>query len=293
MRVLKLHASLRYALSSVMFAGLWVLEARAHQQAKAALTQLEAERPAQDIDALIAENARLIELDQLRSKFVAEAAHELRAPITSLSLRLYLLENATPDRREKYVADFRAQLERLATLSEHLLALSRLDTFGTSEQFIRIDLNQIAEEVAISYRPMAEAAGLSLISEYTPNLPPVLGEPTQLARVGSNLVTNAIRYTTSGRVVVSTALDSVSKQACLTVKDTGPGIDPCDLPHLFDRFYRGKSSAHAGGSGLGRSIVKEIVDLHGGQITVESQPGEGTTFTVSFPLAQANAQAAD
>jgi signal transduction histidine kinase len=291
LRVLKLHSSLRFALSSAVFAGLWALESRARERANQALAQLQTElelRIVEQTASLAAENAQLIKLDQLKSKFIADAAHELRAPITSLNLRLYLLEHAAPDRHAEYLADLRYQLTRLNRLSEDLLAISRLDSLDATSEFTPLDLNRVVEEVVIAYRPMAEAAGLGLVSHYAPGLPLVLGDYGQLAQVGSNLVANAIHYTPSGQVTVSTILDVKLRQVCLQVQDTGVGIVPADLPHLFERFYRGHSRNGASGTGLGLSIVKEIVDLHGGSIEVESHVGSGSVFKVCLPLAEAD-----
>jgi len=289
MRVMKLHSSLRYVLSSAVFAGLWIVEARAREKAASALRQLESQMEhhiTERTSALTAENARLIELDQMKSRFIADAAHELRSPITALNLRLYLLEQATPERRPQYFADFKDQLARLTRLSEDLLALSRLDSFDATSHFALVDLNQVAEEVIIAYYPLAETAGLSLITEYAAQMKPVLGEHQQLVRVGSNLVANALHYTDVGQVKVRTVLDIEKQQACIEVQDTGLGIQPGDMPHLFERFYRGAHANGAPGTGLGLSIVKETVDLHGGSIRVESQVGSGSTFSICLPLAE-------
>lgn len=289
MRVLKLHSSLRYALSSALFAGLWMLEVRTREKVSASLQQLESElmhRVAERTSALAAENAHLIELDQLKSKFIADAAHELRSPITALNLRLYLLEHAAPENRSRYMTEFKEQLARLTRLSENLLAISRLDALDVTGHFSLVDLNQVAEEMVVAYRPLAETAGLNLVSEYAQPMQPVLGDQQQLIQVGANLLANAIHYTQSGQVLVKTLLDLENKQACIEVKDSGVGIDPQDMPYLFERFYRGQHSNGASGTGLGLSIVKEIVDLHGGSIHVESQVDSGSTFRVCLPLAQ-------
>lgn len=289
MRVLKLHSSLRYALSSAVMAGLWMLEVRAREQTESALTQLTAQVDTLDHERskLLAENARLIELDELKSRFIADASHELRTPITSLNLRLYMLEHAAPDQRPKYMTEIKEQLTRLNHLTDDLLTISRLDSFDAAAEFGAVDINQVMEDVLIAYRPLADATGLSLISRYTTNLPPVQGDRQRLAQVGSNLVANAIHYTPSGHVMVSTTLDVNGRTACLQVQDTGIGIPETELPHLFERFYRGKAvnKANIPGTGLGLSIVKEIVDLHGGTIEVESTPNAGSTFRVCLPLA--------
>jgi len=286
MRLLKVHPSLRSNLSAAVFAGLWVLEARTRQRATEALEQVRAELERQNTE-LRDTNERLRQLDQLKSKFIADAAHELRAPLNSMQLKMYLLENGRAERRAEYLADFKQQLERLARLAEDLLDIARLEApNGSTEGFAPVDLNTVVEQVVIAYRPLADAAGLSLVQELTPNLPPVLGQRSRLGQVGSNLVANAIRYTPSGSVQVITSLAADLKRVCLIVQDSGIGIPPEEVPHIFDRFYRGRqpNGMNIPGTGLGLSIVKEIVDLHGGSIEVESRVGEGSRFKVCLPL---------
>jgi signal transduction histidine kinase len=127
---------------------------------------------------------------------------------------------------------------------------------------------------------------LALIFEPGADLPSVCIARDQLVRVAQNLVANAINYTPAGHVRVSTHLAEERGQVCLRVQDTGIGIEPEELPRLFERFYRSPRAVESGvaGTGLGLAIVKEIVDLHGGEIEVESRVGEGSTFRVWLPL---------
>ena len=228
--------------------------------------------------------SQLKELDRLKSKFVSDVSHELRTPITNLKLYADLLEHGKPDKRPQYLETLKEQANRLAQLVEDILNLSRLELGADKVQFAPVDLNALARQVVDAHRPTAEAAGLTLAFTPDPELPPVWGEPNQLAQVITNLVANGINYTSAGQVGVSTQLRN--GQACLEVRDTGRGIYPEDLPHLFERFYRGRHAGQPGvpGTGLGLAIVKEIVDLHYGQISVASQVGVGTTFTVRLPL---------
>ena len=234
--------------------------------------------------ALSAANLRLQELDQLKSKFVSDVSHELRTPVTSLGLYAELLEHGKPDRREKYIAQIQTQAARLAQLVNDILNLSRLEMGAEPPSFEAVDLNDLTTSVVETYQASAEEAGLDLT--FTPDraLPPVSGERNQLAQVITNLVANAINYTPRGTVRVATErLDSTG--VCLTVQDSGLGIDAGDIPRLFDRFYRGKQAVTSmiRGTGLGLAIVKEIVDLHRGTIEVESTLGQGTTFRVCLP----------
>jgi signal transduction histidine kinase len=146
-----------------------------------------------------------------------------------------------------------------------------------------LDLNLLTEQVVAAHCPLAEEGGLDLRFDPGDNLPFIYGDQNQIARVLTNLLSNAIRYTAEGSVVVSTYESNAG--VWVGVRDTGMGIDEADFPHLFERFYRGQkvSQSKIMGSGLGLAIVKEIVELHDGQIDWESASGEGSTFRVWFP----------
>jgi signal transduction histidine kinase len=147
-----------------------------------------------------------------------------------------------------------------------------------------MDLNLLAEQVVTAHLPLADATGLDIIFEPCPDLPTILGDQNQMSRVITNLVSNAVRYTQKGKISVRTYKSD--SQVCLVVHDTGIGIESGDLPHIFERFYRGQgvrqSKIH--GTGLGLSIVKEIVDLHDGSIEVNSDFGKGSTFKIMLPI---------
>ncbi len=225
------------------------------------------------------------DLDRLKDHFISDVSHELRTPATNLGLYLELLERATPEKRVEYQSVLMGQSRLLMTLIDDILDLSRL-TIGKSKkiEMAAVDLNLLAEQVVTAHLPLAEVSELELIFDPSPDLPAVRGEQNQLARLITNLVSNAIRYTPMGHVCVRTYL--ADGKACLEVEDTGIGIEPEDQPHLFERFYRGRqvrqSKIH--GTGLGLAIVKEIVDMHGGCVTIHSQLGKGSTFQTWLPL---------
>ncbi len=230
-------------------------------------------------------NRRLQELDRLKSKFVSDVSHELRTPITSLKLYVELLDHGKPEKQADYKRTLKGQAQRLSKLVEDILNLSRLELGAAKVQFEPVDLNALVDSIVVVHQPSAEAAGLDL--SFTPgaDLPPVQGERNQLAQVFTNLIANAINYTPRGTVHVRTY--QRDQRICFEIQDSGMGIDPVDLPHLFDRFYRGKRVIRSKirGTGLGLAIVKEIVDLHGGEIEVESEVDVGTTFRVWLPIA--------
>ena len=153
-------------------------------------------------------------------------------------------------------------------------------------EFSAVDLNALTSEVIKVHLPLADHAGLALIFDPEKNLNPVRAEPNQLARVITNLMANAIRYTPNGSVCLHTFRDN--GRVCLQVQDTGMGIDREDIPHLFERFYRGQKVRQSPipGTGLGLAISKEIIDLHDGELEVESEPGKGSTFSVWLPVAE-------
>ncbi len=227
------------------------------------------------------------ELDRLKDMFVADVSHELRTPTTNISLYLELLEDAPPAKRAEYLEVLKEQSHLLRKLVEDILDLSRL-TMGKTKriEFTAVDLNQLTEQVVIAHWPLAESSGVSLSFDPAEGLPFVQGEKNQLARVITNLVSNAVRYTLQGEVRVRTFEGDM--QVCLEVRDTGIGIALDDQAHIFERFYRGRqvrqSKIH--GTGLGLAIVKEIVDLHEGRINIISEVGKGSTFQIWLPVHQ-------
>jgi signal transduction histidine kinase len=258
------------------------------QRAEAEIRQLNAEleqRVAQRTAQLATANERLTELDRLKSKFVSDVSHELRTPVTSLSLYIDLLDRGKPDKREFYLAQLKAQMARLRTLIDVILDLSRLERERDEGGRLPVDVNSIVEHVSALEQVEAETAGLTLTCDVADNLPPVVARPDQLTRAITNLVSNAIKYTPQGSVKVQTFAQA--DHVCIQVTDTGLGIPADELPHVFDRFYRGREVAQSTipGTGLGLSIVKEIVEAHGGTVEMESEPGQGSTFRIWLPIA--------
>ncbi len=268
------------------------LDITERKRAEAEIKQLNQDlerRVADRTRELAAANARLTELDHLKSKFVSDVSHELRTPIANLKLYIDLLERGKPEKQSHYITVLQQQVLRVMALVDDILDLSRLERRkeqGTIYQ--PVALNELVAQAVLTHQPRAEADGLLLTFEPVPDLPPVRGNADQLAQVVTNLIANALNYTLAGYVRISTGLQG--NGVCLSVKDSGSGIDPDDLPHIFERFYRGQRvlKNDVPGTGLGLAIVKEIVELHEGRIEVESQPERGSTFEVWLPLAQAN-----
>lgn len=242
-------------------------------------------RVAERTSQLEAAMTRLEELDHLKSKFIADVSHELRTPVTNLSVYVDLLKHGKPGKQAEYVTILEEQLGRLKALVEDILDLSRIELGADRVTFGPVDLNMMIRQTVLAHQPNAEAKGLQLTVELADDLPPIWGERNQLAQIASNLIANAINYTPEGQVCVHTVRDG-SQGVYLIVRDTGMGLDQDDLPHLFERFYRGKhvGQSNIPGTGLGLAIVREIVNLHKGRIEVESKPGEGAAFKVWLPV---------
>ncbi len=237
-------------------------------------------------------NERLKELDRLRDQFVSNVSHELRAPIANVKLHLGLLTHGRPEKYDEYLNTMQHETVRLEKLTENLLDLSRLDRGVTAMVLMPMDVNQIATLLIIDRALLARERGLRLEHHLQPDLPLVLANPLGVEQVLANLLANAMNYTPpSGSIHVTTAVADWDGHpgVTVTVSDTGPGISARDLPHLFQRFYRGEAGRRSGtpGTGLGLAICQEIITRLGGRITVDSRPGEGARFSVWLNLAEA------
>jgi two-component system phosphate regulon sensor histidine kinase PhoR len=226
------------------------------------------------------------ELERLKDQFILEVSHELRTPVTNMGLFAELLERGKPEKKDEYMNVLKSEISQLMRMIEDILDLSRLEVGKLKRTTFRdLDINLIVEQVVAAHRPLAEESGLNLIYEPGGDLPKINGEQNQIARVVTNLMSNAIRYTPEGYVKICTYADDGG--VWVEIEDTGIGIDEADFPHIFERFYRGQkvSQSKIMGSGLGLPIIKEIIELHEGRIDWESTSGEGSTFRVWFPVA--------
>jgi two-component system OmpR family sensor kinase/two-component system sensor histidine kinase QseC len=249
------------------------------------LTPLPTERLPQEVVPLIdALNRLLLRLHaafQTQRAFVADAAHELRSPLTAVRLELQLLDRA-PDEaaRHEARANLGAAVDRAIHLVEQLLTLARSEPREAAGEWSRIPLEQATADGIADTNALAVARRIDLGLEAEPAA--VQGDRDALRILVRNLVDNAVRYTPEGgQVRVSTRQQASG--ATLEVVDTGPGIPPPDRERAFDRFYR-RSNAPEGGSGLGLAIVKAIADRHGAEVRLDDAPGGGLKVTVAFPL---------
>jgi signal transduction histidine kinase len=226
-------------------------------------------------------------LDEVKNDLVATVSHELKTPLTSLRLALHLLLEEivgplTPKQAE-LLLDARENAERLLARINNLLDLARLERGREQLDLQPEQPAALLQEAAASIRPRADDKGVAVCVEAAPDLPSVSVDRQRLNHALGNLLDNALKYTERGGRITLTGSADV-ENVTLTVADTGVGIPPESLPHIFEKFYRIPGQSRDGSTGLGLAIVREIVTAHGGAITCDSQPGAGTVFRLTLPI---------
>ncbi|HOX39295.1 MAG TPA: ATP-binding protein [Candidatus Brocadiia bacterium] len=258
-------------------------------QAESLSKRLESSGEQDEIGRIIASvNNMLARLEQAFRQlkdFSADAAHELRTPLAAIKCRLEVAieSDQTSEGSRQVMSDLLQQVESLNGIVNNLLLLARLDASERLEKTESVDLRGILADLSEVFEVLAQQKGIELkILTGEGNI--VSGNPTLLHRCFADLIENGIRYTPSGGSVsvVLTTEDGICRTV---VSDTGIGIKQDDLEKIFDRFYRGEESRSrvTGGTGLGLSICRRIVELHGGSVSVKSEPGKGAIFTVDLP----------
>ena len=237
-----------------------------------------------------AEHARRLaeEACHLKDEFLATASHELRTPLNAIVGWVHVLQSGavTDDEQRRQAVNAIDRNAKIQTrLIEDLLDVSRMIQGRVSLTVAPLDLRGVIESALETVRHAATAKDIAINLELPPETLPVIGDEHRLQQVIWNLVANAVKYTPRGGEI-SVALARERGRAMIRVKDSGEGIDPGFLPHVFEPFRQGASATMRSGLGLGLAIVRRLVDLHGGRITAESAgAGLGATFTVSLPVA--------
>lgn len=233
--------------------------------------------------------------ERIRSEFITNASHELRTPVTSIKLLLEsLLAGAKddPEVRDEFLNNLMREINRLHILVNDLLDLARLESSHEKLAITEFDLRKVVRETIQTVQPLAHQKGIVIKENIQSELNTIRADQLRLGQVLVNLVNNAVKFTSNSgevRIIVRKSNDNIE----FSVQDTGIGIPPDDLPYIFDRFYRVDSNRqrgqNKGGSGLGLTISKQVVDMHGGKITAESVPNKGTAFTFTIPQKEADA----
>jgi signal transduction histidine kinase len=227
------------------------------------------------------------ELDQLRRNLIAWAGHDLRTPLASIRAIVEALADGVVDdaeTRDRYLRTAQREIRSLSLLIDDLFELAQIEAGGLRLELGPNSISDLISDTMESFSELAARHEVTLVGSAGPGVDPVVMDAQQIGRVLSNLVGNALRHTPPGGTV-QVDVRRVADGVQVAVRDSGEGIDARDLPHIFERFYRGEKSRSraTGGAGLGLAIAKGLVEAHGGWIGVESEPGQGASFYFVLP----------
>ena len=227
--------------------------------------------------------SRLQANDTQRRNLLADVTHELRTPLTVIQGNLEGLLDGIYPRDDEHLASILEETRVLSRLVDDLRTLALAESGALHLEKEPTDLGILVNETSASFRGQADAAGIELKTKAQPNLPLLEMDPARIRQCLENILANALRYTPRGGTIRVSCSEDGSRDsfAVISVGDTGVGISSDDLPHIFDRFYKSRGSH---GSGLGLAIAKNLVAVHGGEITAQSEIGQGTTIRFTLPL---------
>ena len=229
------------------------------------------------------------QIERAKAEFIANASHELKTPLFTLSGYLEMMEDEEDEEeRAKFLDAMRGATERLQNLAKTLLDLSRLDANAVTFRLEDVDLEELLHGLKRDFA----YTGRSIHLHTEGYVPPVRTDPVQLHRMLAILLDNALKYSggSGGTEPVDLYLRRKDGHALVSVRDRGCGIPEAEIPHIFERFYRAQGSSRADGTGLGLALAGEISQHLGGEIYVESRPDRGSVFTVELPLSDGAGQ---
>ena len=262
-------------------------ETAQHPLTRISAADLSSEDARRLADALNARLDAVAAAEKEQQQFIADVSHELRTPLTVMrgSLEVALEEDRTPEEYREAMGNALLEIRHLTRLSQNLLFLARGQAGRVTLSFANVDLVRFLAEVTQNLGPAIADRELDLSLKLPEEPALAFIDSDRMQQVMHNLLENAIRYTEPGGKI-AVRLSRSPAEVRIEVSDTGIGIPEANLPYVFERFYRSDRArrAHPGGSGLGLSIVKWIVEAHKGQVEVASRLNEGTTFTVRLPL---------
>ena len=224
--------------------------------------------------------ANLEREDELRRALTADVAHELRTPVTILAAQCEAILDGVAEPSAEHLSSLYEEVLRLGRVIEDLESLASAEAAGLRLERGPVELDRVAARAAELLAPQFEAAEVELKTHLAPAV--VDGDEQRLAQVARNLLVNALKFTPAGgRVEIE--VEASDGTARFAVSDSGSGIAADELPHVFERFWRGAGARETAGSGVGLAVVDELVRAHGGSVTAASEPGRGSTFTVELP----------
>jgi len=222
----------------------------------------------------------------MRRDFVANVSHELRTPLAALKSVIETLRTGAvedPETARDFLSRADGELDRLVQMVEELLQLSLIESGEVPLTLQALEIREVLATAVDRMVPQVEKHGLNLSVTVEPVVPSVMVDRMLLERAVVNLIENAVKFTPEGGSIIVSAHSS-DGMVTVEVKDSGEGIDPVDLPRVFERFYKADRARRAGGTGLGLAIVKHTIEAHGGSVKAESEPGKGSTFGFSIPV---------
>jgi signal transduction histidine kinase len=234
--------------------------------------------------AIAVQNALLFH----QSDLIAEIVHEMRTPLNSIIAYADLMQRPAISREQcvQFAEIIRSEAERISEMANNFLDLARLQSGRASLARDPVDLNTVIQLSVNVIKPQADEKAIIISLDTPERVPPVIGDAQRLHQALLNLLSNAVKYSPQGSQITVRARHEKNRLS-VSVSDKGPGIPPEALPNIFERFYRVPGTErHITGTGLGLTITQQIIEAHGGEITVESELGKGTTFTFTLPVAQ-------
>ncbi len=232
--------------------------------------------------------SRELELARMKSDFVSTISHEFKSPLTSIRQLAEMLQAGripSEERRQKYYDVLVEQSERLSLLTENVLSIARMEEETTDSRLESVDIGVLLEDIVSPIQDRVSHDGFELELEMEGPLPSIQADSAALGQAVTNLIDNAIKYSDEmKRAIIRALVEDIA--LVISVKDFGIGINQEEMTRVFGRFYRGgdELTRSVRGSGLGLTLVKQIVEAHKGSVSVESEPGKGSTFTIKLPL---------
>ena len=275
---------------AMLLLGIWLITlillgyAGYNMQKRTPDEEVELERASERINELVTENSELKQVDLDKNEFFTRTIEELRIPLTSIDGHVELLRDQHLGRITKQQKDsldaINHEIDRITRMIIDIIELTNLETGNISLKKERISFSDIIDNVTEYMQPTTELKGIRLVKEISPDLPAILGDPERLTHAFTNIISNAIKFTSDGSISITA--DARDRELLVSVSDTGTGIPDDAIDKIFDRFY--KVDAASNGTGLGLSTAKAIVELHGGRIWAESKKGEGSTVRFTVPV---------